>query len=72
MLLCFNMLITLISLQNFNSDLWITLTIILVVVSYGFIYCHIRRQVCCFYMAVGPDKHMYSVLEWLLSNIWLT
>ena len=33
-------------LAIFNNDLWIVLTIILVVVLYGFIHCHIRRQVC--------------------------
>ena len=33
-------------LTIFNNDLWIVLTIILVVVLYGFIHCHIRRQVC--------------------------
>ena len=35
-------------LAIFNNDLWIVLTIILVVVLYGFIHCHIRRQVCYF------------------------
>ena len=30
----------------FNNDLWIILTIILVVMLYGIIHCHIRRQVC--------------------------
>ena len=35
-------------LSIFSNDLWIVLTIILVVVLYGFIHCHIRRQVCCF------------------------
>lgn len=31
----------------FNNDLWVVLTIVLVVILYGFIHCHIRRQVCC-------------------------
>ena len=33
----------------FNNDLWVVLTIVLVVILYGSIHCHIRRQVCDLY-----------------------
>ena len=36
----------------FNNDLWVVLTIVLVVMLYGIIHCHIRRQVCGLYFSM--------------------
>ena len=39
----------------FNNDIWVVLTIVLVVMLYGLIHCHIRRQVCDLYSSSMCD-----------------
>ena len=38
----------------FNNDLWVVLTIVLVVMLYGYIHCHIRRQVGDLFCSMWP------------------